>query len=465
MSEEEKTETAEEQVVEEQPQEEAPKENPLYKTLFDVAEEATEEVEQAEEEDRGNVINLNEAVNSLDVSDDAEEEPVQEAVQEDKDKEPEKAEPKKKKLRKIVDPDIPEDVAKQPAFQPNIEEDAPLIDTEEQEFIDTLIPEEKVMYEKILYADKKLGGEYKGKSKKFKTFLKKSKDYLDKKMAEDEFYDPSTDDQYKEFLQKNRPEFSRADEDKVYREMILEEADKRTAKRTESRVQQLEQQLKKYEVAPKVNQAKANFRKVAQETVIPEEYRKALSGGDEAIQKFAQDNPFEYQILENFTQQLLTYSDALTDIFLDPTTKLDLENNQIHKDLNNWLQKEQENFIQSGQTEQDGKVFMRRERFYQLPEDKRSQYYTWSDNDLLKILAIRYQDLVANALNEQRSQLEKAGYTRSDAQPAQQQAPVKAKAPAPKPPTVAATPRQGTTVEPKSQPKNPNNALLGALGL
>ena len=188
-------------------------------------------------------------------------------------------------------------------------------------------------------------------------------------MEEDDFYDPSSDEQYSQFVQKNRPEFTRADEDKVYREMILEEADKRN-KSVQIAIEQLEAQLKKYEVLPRVNQAKANFRKVAQNTIIPEEYRKTLSKGDDAIREFAKENPFEYQVLENFTQQLLTYSDALTDIFFDPTTRLDLENNQIHKDLNDWLQKEQENFIQSGQTEQDGKLFMRRERYYQLPEDK-----------------------------------------------------------------------------------------------
>ena len=452
-----------EEVVEqaEQPQEETPKENPLYKTLFDVAEEA---VDEGVEEDQSEVINLSEAVSSLDMSESEEPVEAQEEAPKEEAKEPEKAEPKKKKLRKVVDPDVPEDVRKQPAFQSAQDED-PLIDSKEQEFIDTLIPEEKVVYEKILYADKKLGGEYKGQSNKFKAFLKKSKDYLDKKMTEDEFYDPSTDDQYKDFLSKNRPSFTRADEDKVYREMILEEADKRTQKRTDERVQQLEQQLKKQEVTPKLNQAKANFRKVAQDTVIPEEYRKTLAEGDESIKKFAESNPFEYQILENFTQQLLTYSDALTDIFLDPTARLDLENNKIHQDLNNWLEKEQESFIQSGQTEQDGKLFMRRERYYQMPDDKRSEYYTWSDNDLLKILALRYSDLIQNALNQQKSQLEKAGYTRSATQTTQQQAPIQTKAPAPKPPTVATTPRQGTTVDANPKRKNPNSALLGALGL
>ncbi len=441
--------------------EQAEESNPLYKTLFDVAEEATQDV-AAEEENLGSAITLNDAVRDLDKEPD----PVREVVQEEVEPEPVKAEPKKKKLRKVVDPDIPEDVAKQPAFQHHVEEDL-LVSDEDKEFMEDLIPDEKVVFEKILYADKKLGGEYTGSAKKFKTYIKKNKEYLGKKMKEDDFYDPSQDEEYKTFIATNKPEFSRADEDKVHREMILEEADKRTAKKTSQQISELEKKIQKYEVQPKVEAAKASFRQVAQNTVIPEEYRKALSeGGAEAIQKLAEDNPFEYQILENFSQQLLTYSDALTDIFLDPSVSLDIENNQIHKDLNQWLEKEQENFIQSGQTEQDGKLFMRRERYYQIPENKRSEYYTWSDNDLMKILALRYQDLVANAIQEQRSQLEKAGYAKQGvSETPRQQAPTQ-RAPTPKPPVVPTTARQGTTVaQPKAKASTPNSALLGALGL
>ena len=189
-------------------------------------------------------------------------------------------------------------------------------------------------------------------------------------------------------------------------------------------------------------------------------------GKQEDIQKFAQENPFEYKILENYTQQLLTYSDALTDIFLDPSTQLDIDNNPIHKDLNQWIEKEQESFIQSGQTEQDGKIFMRRERYYSLPEDKRAEYYTWSDNDIMKILAIRYQNIVNNALDQQKKQMEAAGYTKAQVaqQPAPQQPKVVAQ-PKPRPPSVQATPRQGTTVDAKPSANPKQNALLGALGL
>jgi hypothetical protein len=450
---------SEEETATEETTEEAPKQeeqsNPLYKTLFDIAEEVTEEV-QEEEEERGQVRNLSEAVDA--------EEPVQEEAEPEA-VEPEKKEPKKKKLRKVVDPDVPDAVKKQPAFQQQ-EAEGHYIDTEDQEFMDSLIPEEKVVYEKILYADKKLGGEYKGKSKQFKSFLKKSKDYIEKRMSEDDFYDPSQDEDYSNFIKKNRPSFSRADEDKAYREMILEEAEKRTFRKTSDRIENLERQLQRYEVQPKVQQAKSNFRKVAQDTIIPDEYKKMLGEGkQEDIQKFSQENPFEYKILENFTQQLLTYSDALTDIFLDPSTQLDIENNPIHNELNQWIEKEQESFVQSGQTEQEGKIFMRRERYYAMPEDKRSEYYTWTDNDIMKILAIRYQNIVANALDQQKKQMQAAGYTKSQAQAPVQQQPRAVAQPRPKPPSVSATPRQGTTVDAKPSANPKQNALLGALGL
>jgi hypothetical protein len=188
-------------------------------------------------------------------------------------------------------------------------------------------------------------------------------------------------------------------------------------------------------------------------------------GKQEDIQKFSQENPFEYKILENFTQQLLTYSDALTDIFLDPSTQLDIENNPIHNELNQWIEKEQESFVQSGQTEQEGKIFMRRERYYAMPEDKRSEYYTWTDNDIMKILAIRYQNIVANALDQQKKQMQAAGYTKSQAQAPVQQQPRAVAQPRPKPPSVSATPRQGTTVDAKPSANPKQNALLGALGL
>jgi hypothetical protein len=462
MSEEENPEVEEQRAEAEEVEASQPEEknDALYKTLFDIAEEAVDEQEEYRPP-----VELNEAVATLDydAEEEKEEEPQEEASVEE---EPEKAEPKKKKLRKVIDPDVPEDVAKQPAFIAD-NEDKFEPDTEDLEFMEELIPDERAVYEKVLYADKRLGGDYKGKSKQFREFFKKNKEFVEKRMAEDDFYDPSSDEQYSQFVQKNKPQFSRSDEDKVYREMILEEADRRINKKTSERIAQLEQQLKRQEVLPKVNQAKANFRKIAQQTVVPKEFQKEFSeGGQEAVAKFAEDNPLEYQILERNTQELLKYSDSLTEIFLDPSTQLDIAGNAMHKHLNDWLNGEQDNFIKSGQTQQDdGRVFMRRERYFQLPENKRSEYYTWSDNDLLKLLALRFGDKVNAEIKHHREQMEKAGYTRvkpqEATQPQQQQQPTRQQA---KPPVVNPSPRQGSSVDTKQQqPKQ--NALLATLGL
>lgn len=436
--------------------------NPLFKTLFDVAEETTQEVEEHEEEDIGKPISISDAVDELNLSEESPVEEVEAEAKEELVQEPEKAEPKKKKLRKVVDPEVPDDVLKQPSF--NLREE-PEVDPEEKEFIDSLIPEERALYEKVKYAESKLDG-HKGKSSQFKSYLKKSKAYLDKRIDEDVHFDPSTDEEYASFIKKNRPSFTKLDEEKVNREMIIEEAESRASKAHQKEIQELKKKVSHFESAPKLNEAKANFRRIAQQRVIPEEYRQKLAeGGDEAIKKLSEENPFEFQILEGMTQKMLTHADALTDIFLDPATQLDVENNPIHRDLNEWLEMEQSNFIKSGQTEQDGKVFMRRERYFQVPENKRSQYYTWSDNDLMKLLVLRYQDMITMGINNHRKQMEAAGYSRGESQVAEKQQPVRQVArPKAKPPVVNATPRQGTQVDSKPKPVQ-TNALFNTLGL
>jgi hypothetical protein len=431
--------------------------NALYKTLFDVAEEV-----ESDEEDTYKYkppVELNEAVLTLDDSpEQAEDEPAPEAKEE-----PKKAEPKKKKLRKVVDPDIPEDVLKQPAFNQKQDEDTYRPSDEDVEFMNELIPEEKVVYEKILYADNRIGGEYEGKAKQFKEFFKKNKEFVDKRISEDDFYDPSSDDDYRKFVEKNKPNFNRVDEDKVYREMILEEADRRINKKTTEKISQIERQLRKQQTMPRINQAKAMFRKTAQ-GMIPKDVNEKIVSSENGLKEFAENNPLEYQILERNTQEMLQYSDALTDIFLDPDIDIDVENNPTHQHLNEWINTQQDQFIKTGQTQlEDGRTFMRRERYYQLPENKRSEYYTWDDNSILNLLAFTFRDRMQAQLEHHRQAMEKAGYQKVDQgqQPQPQQPQPQQFA---KPPVLNPSPRQGSSVESR-QAQKPQNALLNTLGL
>ena len=459
---------SEEQVTEEVVAEEslpeppkAPQDNPLFKTLFEISDDTKADIQPEEEQVYVRPpMTLSEAVEEEDQPQEQEKQPEEVAEQpQAEEAEPEKAEPKKKKLRKVVDPDIPEDVKKQPSF--NLKEEQE--EDEDQEFLASLMPEERDIYDIAKYASRNIGDKYKGMDAQFKTFFSKSKEYLDKRITEDPHFNPADDEEYTQFIQRNRPKLSPNEAKKIERTMWIDQAKQEVRRELEPKTEALRREMQRAKLEPIANQAKMQFRQMAQKVVIPEEYRETFEkGGDEAIQKFAHESPLEYEILERATQHLLQYGDTLTDIFLR-TQDYD-NNNPIHRDLMEWVNGEQDNFIQSGQTERDGKLFMRRERYYALPENKRSQYYTWTDDNLLQIFALRMQDQIQGALAQHRQVLEKSGYVKAQPQQAQQQAPApQAPAPKPKPPTVSATPRPGNALN-SGKPKEANNAMLNVLG-
>ena len=76
----------------------------------------------------------------------------------------------------------------------------------------------------------------------------------------------------------------------------------------------------------------------------------------------------------------------------------------------------------------------------------------------MKLLVLRYQDMITNGIANHRKQMEAAGYKRGVNK--QEQAPQ----PKAKPPIVNATPRQGTQVDSKPKPIQ-TNALFNTLGL
>jgi hypothetical protein len=450
-----------EEVVEKtevEPTQEAPQSNPLFKTLFEIEEGLDSEPENEEKVVEATPMTLNEAVDEIDQPlEQVSEEPEQieeESKQEEVAKEDlKKSEPKKKKLRKVVDPDIPDDIKPQLQLSDEPEED------DVDDFAETLLPEEREVYDLAKYASSNMD-KYKGYDVKFKEFFKKSKDFLDKRVSDDPHYNPSDDEDYATFIQRNRPDFTKSDAKKIERDMWISQAKKEVRKELEPETQKLKKKLEQAEKAPAARQAKGAFRSMAQKIIIPEEYKEEFEkGGTEAIEKFSKENPLEYQIIDNAAKDLLQYGDELTDIFLK-TKELD-DNNPVHKELISWVNLEQDNFIKTGQTEQDGKLFMRRERYFTLPENKRSEYYTWSDDDLLKILALRTQEKVNSAISHQRQILKNSGYVKNvETKPAQTP---KNEVVNEKPPVVNATPRPGNNLSPNT-PATKNNALLNVLG-
>ena len=444
-----------EEIVQETPR--APQDNPLFKTLFEVGDEVGEEdAPEAETEPDASVpMTLSEAVEDIGNPEEEVVEEIAEAAPESPEAQPEEVEkgsPKKKKLRKVVDPEIPDDL--KPTAEYNFS------DEDEEEVDPDLLPAEQEVYKMARYASRNMT-EHQGLDKKFKDFFAKSKSYLDKRIEDDPHFDLEDDHEYGEFMDKNRPKVSQTELKKIEKTMWIDEAKREARKELVPEQEKLRKEIERSKKAPHVNHAKNSFRQMSQKVVIPSELNEKFSQPN-GIQEYQKENPLEFKIIEQATGELLSAGDTLTDILM---SNVDLDtSNPVHKSLLEWVNTEQDSFINSGQTEQDGKLFMRRERFFTLPANKQSEYYTWSDDDLLKILALRSKEKVSAQLEHQRKILEESGYVKANQGTAQPE-PTQPVAPQAQPvaPKVPTTPRQGGVIK-KATPEKQNNALLNVLG-
>jgi len=390
-----------EEQVEEQPAQEAPVEesNALYSSLFDIAEEDAVQDEKEEKfkplksED---VVSLTDAVDRLDeqpeqpeVKEEVEDQPTEQAI------EPQKSEPKKKKVKQVIDPDVPEDFRPQNANALAEEPEAKI-----DEFENGLLPEEKEVYDLAKYASDNMP-EYKGADEQFKKYFTGTRQYIEKRLKDDPHLNLSEDEEYRTFIARNRPKFGSSDARKVEQEMLLEKAEARAREKLRPEIERVKREQEKIALAPKVQHKKAQVQQVVK-NIIPEDFRKVLEeeGG---LDKLSKTKPMEFAAIDAVTGQAMASANLLVDITTG-NVNYDPANND-HVALLDWVNQQQDAFINSGQTHRDGKVFMRRERYFQLPESKRSEYYTWSDDDLLQVIAIRSQEAINVSLQRQQEML------------------------------------------------------------
>jgi len=440
-------ETQVEEVAEQQPQEE--KKNDLFSSLFDMVEEEEpdEGIRPLKSED---IVSLSDAVNNLpeDQEEQSTDEGVveEEATEEPKAEEVEKSEPKKKKIKQVIDPDLPEEIKSNALVEREPKSDP------DKDFYDSLLPEEKEVYDLAKYASEKMP-EYKGADQQFKKYFTDTREYIEKRLKEDPHLNLADDDDYRAFINRSRPKFTGADARKVEQEMLLEKAEQRAREKLKPEIERVRREQEKINLAPKVAQKKANAQEMVK-NIIPKEFRDIIEQ-ENGIEIFQKTKPMEYTAIDAVTGQALMSANLLVDI---TTGNVPYDSsNQDHIALLNWVNNEQESFIQSGQTQRDGKIFMRRERYYQLPESKRAEYYTWSDDDLVQIIALRSQEAINSTLQRQQEILK--AYI-GQQQPQQQvKAPVQ---PRPQAPKVPSSPRPSPDNPAKVETKH---ALFTTLGM
>lgn len=366
--------------------------NPIFNALFKAVE--SDESQEEEEEEFQPPTSLASALHDIDNGDMGEPEPsqpessseaVQEAVQEVK--------PKKRVARKkkIIDPNP---TSSQPDFTPEIPAEA-------KEDISDLTQDEVARYELASWASNNLP-EHKGKEKKYLGFFRAHKEYINKRLTEDPDIDLTEDSEYRGFLAQNKIEFNAPE---IKEKRIISEARAAAAEEYQPRQAELERKLQALENKPKASEAKQASRKSISAS-IPQEILTAIKDDPEYTQKFR----MESEIVDRVLGDAYSMSDAFQDINHN-LAEYD-ESNPVHAQLAKWIDSEQTAFINSGKTRKEGKTFIRRERFAQVSPNDAGKYYTFTDNDILAILAKRVGESINSQISGQLKRLEQAGFTR-----------------------------------------------------
>lgn len=423
-------------------------------TLFDTLFAASEEEEESGP-DLTQALTISEALEAEDVPEPEEEEVVQEVAEEEVAEEQsaeEQSAPTKKKVRRIVkkevvDPTPSETPEQQPAYQP---EQTP----EEDPFVNELLDSEKEFYDMAKFAEANMG--QKGISKQYLDFFKKHKEYLEKRRTEDPHFDASEDEQYQRFVGESSPRGLNVK--KVKEEMLLEKAEARAMNRLRPQVEQLQQQLFVNKVKPQVEAAQQKFLQETSDSAIPEDLLPKLKEG--GAEKLKAENPLEFDIINSVLANVQQISGEFISM-ASGLTQWD-ESNQVHQIIDQYIDQKQGEFIAQGTsaTKKDGKDFMRRENFYNLPESEQAKYWTWGNEDILSFMKADTKQRIGHFIKLKQDELSQ--YMRGQGQAPAQAAPAPA-APKPTPQRPAPSPRPGGV--PQAVQNEQKDAVLSVLGI
>ena len=432
MSEEEKV----EEVVEAPAQEEAPpveeaSDNIIFNALYAAAEEGETETETEAPEPYRGPTSIHSAL--------AEEPEVQEEVTEEKTAEPEspaeetKPKAKTKVKRKMIDPEF-----QTPNRRPPTRQTKQAVDP----FVKELLPEEQEAYQITRWAAKNVKGQQ-GLDQKYLDFFKKHKKFL----QDNADYDLKDSEEYKKFLEENKPKTNLKN---FEREMWTADAEQRAIKRLQPEFAKLRRNQQKIQGEPQAKQNIELAKKILFDT-IPDDSREIIKAS--GIKTLVDQNPIEAKIINDS----LTGAQDMINTFYQIVHNVEDydEKNPKHQAVSDFINKEQDKFIKSGRTVKGGKTFVRRERMPLVPQDQLDKYYTFSDNDIVNLIALRTKESMNGQINNTRQALEKAGYTRNGVQPTPQQSPQveqprKIQTP---------TPSKGVTAPVAQQPEQSNSIL------
>lgn len=394
--------------------------------------------------------------------------------------EPEKKpepEPAKVTVAKKATPQVPvedivrktvEELRKAETPKPVVEEkpEAP-----EPETVDTvaarlgfaLTPEEKEEIDLALYAEQ-VDPSKAGLTKRLEAFYKEQKEFLDRKTAEDENYDPDSDPEYRKLITKSNPKFSSSEKRKLELRREVEAAEKRAYERARKdlmpEIEQTRRKVAEIEIAPELSKTVSSFSKALFDGAQNEALKAYSTATD--LEAFKKDYPEAADIIvraqkasEVAAKEFLAIRRGLVDF--DP------EKNKDHAAIAEFVEKQGEIFAAHGGDARlrGGKVFVPPSQWSPEIADRA---WTFSDQDVLNALRVHTRKNVEKRLQAEQQKWEAVQEAR--ARRTKSSAPNGATPPPPAPDDTKPV-RSGVTsvATPASAPAPESNITSRILGL
>lgn len=290
---------------------------------------------------------------------------------------------------------------------------------QDDDFISQLSPEDAEVVESYALLEQEFPDKYKGIKSKQLAFMRSLDAYKTKweKANPDAEWNPD-DDVHERFFRINQPSVSETD---IHKAQIRVEAKKLIAEQDKTyreKLEKVEDEALSARLQPEIAQAANQVVNDLVETLDPE-IKSALK--DKGTKAFAETDPVAYEVLHNQATELQMQVSELRQIVKRPRY-LDLAN-PVHLSLAQELISYEEEVASLPRAQQiwNGKAFLPRQQYEQLPPAKRSGYWAIEEADLVKRLVQKASVGVKQKINTERDKISayaaKYGYVRSGVVP------------------------------------------------
>ena len=297
----------------------------------------------------------------------------------------------------------------------------------------TLAPDDQQELELAEYASGKKKDKYGDLPTKLTEYFQRRDEFLSEKAKEfggrnsPDFAEFLHGEEYKTFVSDNRPGLTRADRADLERQRIRDEADSRADERVRETERKLRREIDAIKLAPVI------------EKKVNEALGELLSAEDEAVKAYQADPTKalnEMKLEASEVEQTAAGLRLVTEEYLNihHGLKDPVQGNAIHDFLDKFVSEQGRQLDAKPEADRvrNGKILVSPIKYYELEKaGKASGYETFSDSDVVTMLANFTKNTLPARLNTIRKDLESSGYRRVVATDAAKK-PVETASPSPK---------------------------------